>query len=82
MRAITTEIIVQRLVRALLLQALAEYRAAGRFPKNRDFAQKTPYFIDANGTRCAMAHLMELGGEPDLVAAIARERPPRSTVSP
>ena len=65
---------VQQLVRALLLQALAEYRAAGRFPLNRDFANKTPYFIDADGTRCAMAHLMEIGGEPDLVQAIARER--------
>jgi hypothetical protein len=64
----------QRLVRALLLQALADYRAGGRFPKNRDFAMRTPYFIDADGTRCAMAHLMELGGERDLVAKIASER--------
>ena len=64
----------QRLVRALLLQALADYRAGGRFPKNRDFAKRTPYFIDADGTRCAMAHLMELGGERELVAKIARER--------
>lgn len=64
----------QRLVRHLLLQALADYRAAGRFPKNRDFAKRTPYFIDADGTRCAMAHLMELGGERDLVAQLARER--------
>jgi uncharacterized protein (TIGR03382 family) len=64
----------QRLVRALLLQALADYRAAGRFPLNRDFARQTPYFIDATGTRCAMAHLMELGGEQPLVAKLAATR--------
>lgn len=65
---------VQRLVRQLLLRLLADYRAAGRFPINRDFAANTPYFIDGDGTRCAMAHLLELGGEQDLVARIARER--------
>ncbi len=65
---------VQRLVRQLLLRLLADYRAAGRFPINRDFATRTPYFIDASGTRCAMAHLLELGGEQELVAKIARER--------
>jgi hypothetical protein len=65
---------LQRIIRQLLLRALADYRAGGRFPKNRDFAEKTPYFIDADGTRCAMAHLMELGGEQELVAKIASER--------
>jgi uncharacterized protein (TIGR03382 family) len=30
-----------------------------------------PYFIDADGTRCAMAHLMELGGAGALVAEVA-----------
>lgn len=65
---------VQRLVRGLLLRLLAAYRAEGRFPINRDFADRTPYFIDASGTRCAMAHLLELGGESELVAKIARER--------
>ena len=65
---------VQRLVRQLLLRALAAYRAGGRFPQNRDFATQTPYFIDGDGTRCAMAHLLELGGERDLVAHIAANR--------
>ncbi|UJR87120.1 hypothetical protein [Sandaracinus amylolyticus] len=63
-----------RLVRSLLLRELARYRRAARFPINRDFAARTPYFVDAEGTRCAMAHLLELGGEHDLVARIARER--------
>jgi hypothetical protein len=65
---------VQRLVRQLLLRLLAAYRAEGRFPINRDFAAMTPYFVDASGTRCAMAYLLEHGGEAELVAKIARER--------
>jgi hypothetical protein len=65
---------VQRLVRELLLRELARYRAAGRFPINRDFGEHTPYFIDASGTRCAMAHLLELGGAGALVEKVARER--------
>jgi hypothetical protein len=65
---------LQKLLRQLLLRALGTYRADGRFPINRDFAIQTPYFIDASGTRCAMAHLLELGGEHELVARIARER--------
>jgi hypothetical protein len=65
---------VQRILRQLLLQELARYRAGGRFPKNRDFGERTPYFVDAGGVRCAMAHLLELGGEGALVEQIARER--------
>jgi uncharacterized protein (TIGR03382 family) len=65
---------VQRLVRQLLLRVLADYRAAGRFPINREHAGMTPSFIDASGTRCAMAYLLEHGGQSELVAKIARER--------
>jgi hypothetical protein len=65
---------LRRKVRALLLEELAHYRKKARFPKNRDFRQKMPYFIDRDGTRCAMAHLLEFGGERELVARITRER--------
>jgi hypothetical protein len=65
---------LKRMARALLLRELRAYRRANVFPKNRDFRRPTPYFIDADGTRCAMAHLMELGGAATLVARIARER--------
>lgn len=65
---------LRRTVRALLLDELARYRRQGRFPKNRDFGERTPYFIDRDGTRCAMAHLLEVGGERDLVRKITRER--------
>jgi hypothetical protein len=65
----------QRLTRKLLRAELAHYREEGRFPKNRDFPDgRRPYFIDRNGTRCAMAHLMELGGAGALVAEIARTK--------
>lgn len=62
------------LVRELLLGALAEYRAVGKFPKNPGFSELTPTFVDAEGTRCAMAHLLELGGEHALVKRISDER--------
>lgn len=62
-----------RLVRHLLLGELARYREGGVFPKNPGIEQ-TPIFVDASGVRCAMAHLLEVGGEGPLVGKIARER--------
>lgn len=64
----------QRTVRALLLEELSLYREAGVFPANPDFDVPMPYFIDARGVRCAMAHLMEIGGAAELVQEIARTR--------
>jgi len=61
------------LVRRLLLGELARYRGAGVFPRNPGIA-KTPIFVDARGVRCAMAHLLEVGGEGALVGKIASER--------
>jgi hypothetical protein len=66
---------VQRLTRALLLDELGQYRRAQRYPINRDFAGKqVPYFIDEAHTRCAVAHLLEVGGQAALVQKISRER--------
>jgi len=66
---------VQRLVRGLLLDELTRYRLAGRYPQNRDFRNHSaPYFVDEDGTRCAVAHLLEVGGRPDLVQKIAARR--------
>lgn len=62
-----------RLVRDLLLGELARYRSEGVFPRNPGIEQ-TPIFIDARGVRCAMAHLLEVGGEGALVSKIASER--------
>jgi len=65
---------LQRLVRALLVQELKSYRKAKRFPVNPDFTEATPYFVDAAGTPCAVAHLLAMSGEGQLVSKIARER--------
>lgn len=62
----------QRLMRERLLYELARYARAGRFPRNIDFPGRlVPYFVDAFGTRCAMAHLIESTGETHLVARVA-----------
>ncbi len=60
-----------RRVRAYLLDALRDYRLAGRYPRNPDHVDQTPYFIDGDGTRCAMAHLLELVGAGALVQRVA-----------
>jgi hypothetical protein len=62
----------QRAARALLIERLRAYAAAGVFPKNADHPGRfVPYFIDRSGTRCAMAHLIEQSGGAALVATIA-----------
>jgi hypothetical protein len=64
----------QQLVRRLLLDELDRYVAACQFPLNHDYPDLTPYFVDAHGTRCAVAHLMEISGEGELVASVAGTR--------
>jgi hypothetical protein len=44
------------------------------FPHNHHRSVRTPVFIDDHGTRCAMAHLIELGGGAELTAAVAATR--------
>jgi hypothetical protein len=60
------------LCRALLLDELGRYRRRGRFPRNPGHARPLPQFIDAHGTRCAVAHLMDISGQGALVQQIAR----------
>lgn len=62
-----------RLARMLLIRELEAYRDRGVFPKNHHVPGRRPTFIDEHGTRCAMAHLMELGGAGALVTEVARE---------
>jgi hypothetical protein len=59
----------------LLLDELVAYHQAGVFPKNRDVPDaRVPRFVDEDGTRCAVAHLMERSGAVSLAARIAAER--------
>lgn len=61
-----------RRVRDLMIDALAAYRRSGRFPRNHTKRALTPVFIDEHGTRCAMAHLLELVGAQALVQRVHR----------
>ena len=62
----------RRAARARLLAEVARYARTGRFPKNRDFpGAMVPYFIDAESTRCAVAHLVESTGDGALAASVA-----------
>jgi hypothetical protein len=63
-----------RKARLRLLRELRDYRDRGVFPTNRDFAHRMPYFVDATGVRCAMAHLIEIAGGGALVQHVARTR--------
>jgi HEAT repeat protein len=64
----------QREARLQNLARLAEYGKRGVFTVNHESRDRDiPYFIDAAGTRCALAHLIESSGRPDLLAALARD---------
>lgn len=65
----------QRERRSAHLERLRAYRAAGVFPKNRNHPGRfVPYFVDADGVHCAVAHLIAESGEAALVERIAASR--------
>lgn len=60
--------------RRQVIDQLGWYRARGRFPKNRASTRALiPTFIDLDGTRCAVAHLLDRSGEAELSLTIAQE---------
>ncbi len=64
----------QLAARQVSLEKLREYRDEGRFPLNLDFpGRRMPYFIDAAGTRCAMAYVLEAAGGGALLQRLASE---------
>lgn len=64
----------QRTARTRALEWLARYRERGVFTQNVDWPSRDmPYFIDHTGTRCALAHLIDRSGEPDLVLELAEQ---------
>jgi len=74
-RDLTTLVPEQRRARAGNIRQLARYALRGRFPQNRDFADRyVPYFVDTEGTRCAMAHLIERRGGAEIVERVAARR--------
>ena len=63
---------LQALNRSLLLDELGRYRRRGRFPLNQAFRTRAvPEFVDSHGSRCAVAHLLEISGQAELVRHIA-----------
>jgi hypothetical protein len=50
-----------------VLAELDRYRATGQLPRNTYVAGRTPVFVDAEGRRCAVAHLVGASGAEDLV---------------
>lgn len=64
----------QRSGRATVVRALRDYRDARRFPHNVDEPGRgVPYFIDHDGTRCAMAAVFERTGAAALTHRLALE---------
>lgn len=62
----------QRERRSANIDALAEYRARGRFPRNGEYpGRRVPYFMDSEGTLGALSYLMDRSGERDLVIRVA-----------
>jgi len=58
--------------RAVQLDLLHAYAMAGVFPRNLDFKNELrPYFIDAAGTPCAVAHLWIEDGGKDAAKLVA-----------
>ena len=61
----------QRAHRHAALDELAAYALHGQFIRNTDFPYDMPYFIDGQGTRCAMGHLLEFTGHHRLLLDLA-----------
>ena len=65
----------QRVARVRHIRTLHLYRERGIFPVNRDFpGQMVPYFVDATGRLCAVAHLLATSGRRDIVDRVAARR--------
>jgi hypothetical protein len=59
--------------RLLLLHQLQGYAAQKVFPVNSFHAHRQPYFMDTQGTACAVGHLLLENGQSDFALQISRE---------
>ncbi|MCG8331348.1 MAG: T9SS type A sorting domain-containing protein [Chitinophagales bacterium] len=59
--------------RLALLQSLEHYADRKVFPKNIHHTERRPYFIDHQGTHCAVGHLMAASGHSQLAQRIKSE---------
>src|SRR5689334_2961088 len=71
-RDVSTLSPAQRASRSAVVRSVVAYRDRGLFPRNYDFAERTPYFVDRQtGIRCAVAFLLETTGRRDIVDRVA-----------
>ncbi|MCY2960552.1 MAG: HEAT repeat domain-containing protein [Planctomycetota bacterium] len=61
---------VQRAGRSQVLMALRAYRDRGDFGRGYDLDARVPYFVDAEGRRCAVAELLHASGELALIERV------------
>ncbi len=62
----------QQRARHAMIDELIRYGERGRFAQNEDYpGQAVPHLIDAHGTRCALANLIDVSGEGDLLQRLA-----------
>lgn len=61
----------QRRRRERTLDRLRAYRRRGEFPRNDTHPGRTPCFVGADGTPCAVAYLLAEAGHDDFVADVA-----------
>jgi hypothetical protein len=65
----------QQSARMQHIQLLREYRERGLFPHNHDNPERQlPFFVDHQGTHCAVAYLLARSGRSDLVQRVAQGR--------
>lgn len=73
-RNISTLSTTQKANRKHLLNVLAIYGQAGKFPINEHAPYQTPVFIDHYNTHCAVGYLMEQSGAETLAQEICRKQ--------
>ncbi|MCY2960551.1 MAG: HEAT repeat domain-containing protein [Planctomycetota bacterium] len=61
---------IQRAARLQLVDALRAYRDRAEFGRGYDEGARVPYFVDAEGRRCAVAELLHVSGELGLVERV------------
>lgn len=61
---------VQRGARLQLVEALRAYRERADFGRGNDLGARVPYFVDAEGRRCAVAELLHVTGELGLIERV------------
>jgi hypothetical protein len=61
----------ERQMRAQLIDELHAYWTRGQFPRNTSHPDRVPFFIDAEGTACAVGHLMIASGAADTALTVA-----------